>query len=179
MADDDENIQKNARIQQYQEKISILTEAQQEVFNQIGNSVKWGAPLKKWKMAMRGALVEASTEENLVAEFEKKWNEILTKHGLEKIKDKGQVPEDAYDELIEMIQDWQQRLGMGFKSKTGNPMSERVRLKEFVNKEIWELIKIYNKAKEVFEVTDSELIMQKLGALKDENPDGEDTDTTA
>lgn len=172
---EEKEIQKNARIQQYQEKITILTEAQQEVFNQIGDSVKWGAPLKKWKMAMRGALVEASTEENLVTKFESEWDEILNKHNMSKIKDKGQVPEDAYDELIEMIQDWQQRLGMGFKSRSGKPMAERVRLKEFVNKEVWELIKIYNKAKEVFGVADSELIMQKMEALKDENPDSEDS----
>jgi len=172
---EEKEIQKNARIQQYQEKITILTEAQQEVFNQIGDSVKWGAPLKKWKMAMRGALVEASTEENLVTKFESEWDEILNKHNMSKIKDKEQVPEDAYDELIEMIQDWQQRLGMGFKSRSGKPMAERVRLKEFVNKEVWELIKIYNKAKEVFGAADSELIMQKMEALKDENPDSEDS----
>lgn len=103
------------KIKQYQEKISILGEAQEEVFRQFGNSVKWAGPLKQWKFAMRGALIEASSEEDdLVREFEGEWNDILDKYGIKKLRDKDSIDEEPYEELVQKIQDWQQRLGMGF-----------------------------------------------------------------
>lgn len=103
------------KMKQYQDKIKQLNRAQDDVLRQLDSPIKFGGPLARWKTLMRGALVEASNEENdKVEEFDSEWNDILDKYGIDKVTSMTTVSDNAYQELVDKIQDWQQRLGMGF-----------------------------------------------------------------
>lgn len=111
----------NKKMSQYQDKIKQLNQAQDEAFSQMSSRVKWGGPLMKWKTIMRGALKEASNDDdNLLKKFENEWRDTMLKHGISEVNSKTSLEDKAYEELINLIQDYQQELGMGF-TRTKKP----------------------------------------------------------
>ncbi len=159
------------QMKQYQDKIKQLNRAQADVMQQLDNPIKFGGPLVRWKSLMRGALKEASDgNNNLVKKFDKEWGGILDDHGVDSVDSMTVLSDKAYDKLVNLIQDWQQDLGMGFsKQREMRDFKEPIRLSKLADKEVNELIEIYQIACKAFSTDDSEVIKKRLRMIKNEN----------
>ncbi|MEF8874467.1 MAG: hypothetical protein V5A88_07350 [Candidatus Thermoplasmatota archaeon] len=160
-------------MRQFQDVVGPLRDTYDEVKDLQKKKNKRAGPLISYIDEFIGALIayDLSNGTELYDEFEEEYEKVKREHDIyEKLNDHSKISDAFYHDVKRVLSYYRQEMDMGYQVKSKKKdLRQPLRLSKLVDKDIHEVVEVYQLCMELFDTEDSEVIKQKLRGMIDES----------